>query len=594
LSVALSSGQQVNPILLLEPTTTVWMYQNDKRIDQIGSQFQSLLMSLERAQVEYDLGSEDIIARNGSADGPWLVVGRRRYRTIVLPPRTENLNAKTVDLLESCLKAGATVLCCSQPPERVDGRASSRGMDVSKLAGWKQVDAAALSSKLLKRSDDGFAIERDANDHGLLFHHRRQLADGQLLFLVNTSMDSPSRGTIRSPARGIEQWCPTTGRVLPYHFTTTERGAKARFELSPCGSLLLLLSNEPKPSAPNGPARIVRFKAVSPPRIRRLDDNVLVLDYLDLTTGGQTTKSAHCRQATRQLFIRNGFSGNPWFESVQFADEHIRRKFPPESGFEATYRFVIATQVPERLQFVLERPDLYKDITCNGVPVAAIPGAWWLDRSFGRIDIHTAAQVGENTVTIKASPFTVFHELEPAYVLGNFSLQPAENGFVIAPETPMRLETSTTQRTAQPKGSDLQPQGWNAQGHPFYSTGVAYVEEFDVSQPTGRYFVELSDWLGSVAKVSVNGKSAGYIAWRPWEYEVSELIRPGHNQVEIIVIGTLRNTLGPFHAGPPRGVVMPNYFNQAPASGPPPGRQYNTIAYGLFRPFVLKNVTLSR
>jgi hypothetical protein len=31
-------------------------------------------------------------------------------------------------------------------------------------------------------------------------------------------------------------------------------------------------------------------------------------------------------------------------------------------------------------------------------------------------------------------------------------------------------------------------------------------------------------------------------------------------------------------------------FNQAPASGPPPGEQYGTIGYGLFRPFVVKNV----
>jgi hypothetical protein len=28
-------------------------------------------------------------------------------------------------------------------------------------------------------------------------------------------------------------------------------------------------------------------------------------------------------------------------------------------------------------------------------------------------------------------------------------------------------------------------------------------------------------------------------------------------------------------------------FNQAPASGPPPGRQYTTIGFRLFRPFFL-------
>ena len=422
-------------------------------MDQIGDQFQSLLLSLERAQVEYDLGSEDIIARQGSADGPWLVVGQRRYQTIVLPPLTENLNAKTVELLESCLQAGAAVFCCGSPPQRIDGQVSSRGPDVAKLAGWKELDAAALPGELLARCSNGFVIDRDADDGGLLFHHRRQLDDGQLLFLVNTSMDSPSRGTIRSPARGIEQWCPATGRTGPYRFTATERGVEARFDLPPCGSLLLLLSNEPKPSAPDEPQHAVRLQPVAPPQVRRLEDNVLVLNYLDWTAGGQTTKSVHCRQATRDLFTRNGFSGNPWFESVQFADEHIRREFPPDSGWEATYRFVIAECVPERLQFVLERPDLYRSITCNGVAVAAIPDAWWLDRSFGRIDIRAAARVGENTVTIKAAPFSVLHELEPAYVLGNFSLKPEESGFAIVPESPLRLEASTGAHATQPNGT---------------------------------------------------------------------------------------------------------------------------------------------
>ena len=62
----MSQGEQVNRVLVLEPTTTAWMYQGDgKRLGQIGETFFKLLMALEAAQVEYDLASEDIIARNG-------------------------------------------------------------------------------------------------------------------------------------------------------------------------------------------------------------------------------------------------------------------------------------------------------------------------------------------------------------------------------------------------------------------------------------------------------------------------------------------------------------------------------------------------
>jgi len=50
------------------------------------------------------------------------------------------------------------------------------------------------------------------------------------------------------------------------------------------------------------------------------------------------------------------------------------------------------------------------------------------------------------------------------------------------------------------------------------------------------------------------------------------------------VIGTLKNTLGPHHAGQLRGFAEPFSFERAPEHGPPPGTKYDTIGYGLFQP----------
>jgi len=101
LSLALSEGKQINHVLLVEPTTTTWMYQGDAHLNEIGDTFQRMVTTLAKGQVEFDLGCEDIIARHGSVDGAELVVGRRRYHTVVLPPLAENLNATTMDLLEA-------------------------------------------------------------------------------------------------------------------------------------------------------------------------------------------------------------------------------------------------------------------------------------------------------------------------------------------------------------------------------------------------------------------------------------------------------------------------------------------------------------
>jgi hypothetical protein len=278
----------------------------------------------------------------------------------------------------------------------------------------------------------------------------------------------------------------------------------------------------------------------------------------------------HCYQACQFAFQKNGMERNPWDSAVQFKDELIRKTFPPESGVEATYRFTIEGPVHKPLWIVIERPDLYT-ITCNGKPVAAAKDSWWLDRAFGKIDITAAAKPGENAVTIRAQPFTIYHELEPAYLLGDFALKPADSGFVVVPGGALSVKAD----------------GWSQQGHPFYATGVSYAETFEVAQPAGRYHVSLPAWYGSVARVIVNGEPAGCITHRPWQCDVTRWIRPGVNLVEVVVIGTLKNTLGPHHVGPTRGSAWPGMFHQGPETGPPPGGKYDTIPYGLFEPFVL-------
>ena len=158
--------------------------------------------------------------------------------------------------------------------------------------------------------------------------------------------------------------------------------------------------------------------------------------------------------------------------------------------------------------------------------------------------------------------------------MGTFALEPTDSGFDIIGD-------------AKP---DLQLGSWKAQGYPFYAAGVSYKLTFGLSQPFGRYLVELPKWYGSVAKINVNGKPAGHIAYQPWQCDVTDGIKPGTNTIEVVVIGTLKNTLGPHHAGTNLGSAWPAMFQRGPETGPPPGQTYHTVDYGLFEPFVLKQI----
>jgi hypothetical protein len=580
LSLALSQGEQINRVLVLEPTTTAWMYQGDAaKLKEIGDSFCTLVMALEAAQVEYDIGDEDVIARHGSLDGKHLRVGNRTYQQVVLPPLIENVNSTTKALLDQVSTTVTGTL-----PERVDGAVSktSAGSHDALPANWLLKANTVLAELHENQKKDGFAIERTPGDQGILFHHRRQVADGEILFLVNTSIEHPSSGVVLSGLHGAEAWNLYTGETKPFPYAKLGTGIWAKFELPPSGSLLLFLSKKPvEGKFPH--ETVATLAANGPVRISRLAPNVLTLDYVDVTAGGETKRDIYFYQANQFAWQKNGLERDPWDSAVQFKDELIRKTFPPGSGFTASYKFSIESAVPKDLAIVIERPDLYT-ITCNGHTVKAKRNDWWLDKAFGRIGIASSARAGENIVTIKASPFTMYHELEPAYVLGDFALKPAEKGFVIAPARPLGLVGGS--QATNSSGC----MGWNLQGHPFYAAGVSYRERFDVTKADRRFLVTLPNWCGSVAKVAVNGRPAGFIDAPPWECDVTKYVKRGQNEVQVTVIGTLKNTLGPHHGNPPLGAAWPGSFHKGPTSGPPPGDSYSTVAYGLFEPFVLKQV----
>jgi hypothetical protein len=100
-----------------------------------------------------------------------------------------------------------------------------------------------------------------------------------------------------------------------------------------------------------------------------------------------------------------------------------------------------------------------------------------------------------------------------------------------------------------------------------------------------RYEVQLGGWKGSVAEVRVNGKSAGFIAFEPYRLDVTSLLTLGTNDVTVLVTGTLKNTLGPFHNDPALGRAWPGGFQQGAKGGRPAGAKYSVVGYGLFEDF---------
>ena len=107
ISMAMSAGEQINKTLVLQPNTTAWMYfsrvKSNPAIEQIRRDFKHFIYQMEREQIEYDLGSENVLKTLGKVENGKLVVGKRAYETVVIPDHMENMDRTTYELLKDFL-----------------------------------------------------------------------------------------------------------------------------------------------------------------------------------------------------------------------------------------------------------------------------------------------------------------------------------------------------------------------------------------------------------------------------------------------------------------------------------------------------------
>jgi hypothetical protein len=579
LSLALSAGETRNDTLVIEPTTSAWMYAarpaSSPHMQEIGESFQGFLNQLEAQQFEYDLGSEQIVREFGSNDGARFAIKQRAYSKVVLPPGTESLDKTTVALLEKFLAAGGTVISFVDPPKLIGGASSEvvPALAARYSARWKR-----LSRPAELRAAGVASLALDAQPGGKLFHLRRKLDGGDLFFLVNSSLDANATGAFTASGRFVQKLDAATGEFEPYSWRAaaakeTAPKVSIPFDLPPAGSLLLYVSqkgvatNQAVPSSPKRPVETPVAPA-GPLTVRALSPNILKIDYLDLKLAGQEKKGVYFFTAQEEIFKHYGFAGNPWLSTTQFKTEILDKDhFPEDSGFEAAFHFNIAPGVPSSgMQAVVERPWLWK-VLVNGVEVKAPEDATWIDPDFGRYDIAAQAHAGQNVLTLIAQPFTVHHELEPVYILGNFGVKAEPAGWSIVPAAAL---------TTGP---------WKAQGLPFFSDKVEYSRHYTL-KPGQPASVRLGKWWGTTAEVRVNGKSAGALVSRPWEVNIAPLVKDGDNEIDVVVYGSLKNVFGPHLGKMNRGLVTPWSHRYPPTPlAQPAGADYDLDGYGLMEDF---------
>jgi hypothetical protein len=518
LSLVLSQGEQLNDILVIEPTNTAWQYDSEwyghPKVGQIGNGFQAFVTGLEKAQYEYDLGSEDIIKDLGDVKGNKFIVGLRAYSFVVVPEQVEVLYPETEELLASFESGGGKVIWMNRGDNMTD--VPKGGVVFENLEGTG------------------------------LYHHRREYRDGELIFLANSSLTEVSSGTLTIKGAGLIEYDTMTGEKFSYPSAPAGKGeVKASFTLPPAGHLLLFASRkkvslEGRPSLPAAEPSILQPN--SDLTVKRLSDNYLTLDACDIYVDGKLyKKDDYVVKACRDLYARFGMS-NPWESAIQYRQEAIDADTLTVGDIHVQYSFEIVPGTDRSsLKLVCEKPWLW-EVTVNGGTPVPLEGVHPLDARTGCFDISALVKDGKNVVDLHIPHMSVFAEISDAFICGDFSVVPCSDGWGIAPSS------------ALGKG------WWCDQGMPFYSWTVSYSRTYNVDDPSRPYRLVLDELHGTVAEVLINGEKAGIIGWKPFEINLSGLLKEGQNVVEVRIIGSLHNLYGPHNVGH-TSMVGPGQWN---------------------------------
>jgi hypothetical protein len=152
-----------------------------------------------------------------------------------------------------------------------------------------------------------------------------------------------------------------------------------------------------------------------------------------------------------------------------------------------------------------------------------------LDAEIKEVAIASCAHAGKNTVAVRLCvQRRTDGILDLLKLVGDFALEQRGNGHfaMILPSHELTIGD------------------WTVQGYPFFSGVGVYSCEFDLPQAycEGKLFLE-ADCGEDVLEVSINENKSKVAPWHPYRLDVSDVVQPGSNKIELCVTNTLINVL---------------------------------------------------
>jgi len=562
-----TQGDLVAEVLVLHPMTSAWAVGTGRGREQIAEldrDLGRLTSDLVGMHADFEFGDEIIMERHARVQKGQVIIGRRRYRAVVVPSCI-NWKASTLNLLKRFARSGGTLVFAGQTPTLIDGRpskelqrfaASQKCLDASRTDGRAALKAL-LKPALKITAGRGNA---DATDVAAMW---RKCAREDLLFLVNLDPAKGQDVAVRMPVKGATyRLDAATGETEPMAAQRSASAQSVRLSLPPMGSALVVVNRRRKPTRiPRAHPRPRRRKILARRwQYKRLDPNAMVLDAARATFSEQTfDKPMPLADINHMLLV----AGRDTVVALAF-------QFTARLDQKRQRRLHLAVELAEDFE-----------IHINGLRVPLRDEGWWIDKSLHLLDVSRLVTSGRNVLTLRrpwfiradlrerllglvpnASANWVYPqvELEPAYLVGDFGVHfdgPLETGWAGLPgrdlepwqRTPpgksiwLAGKTKVVPETTAGSGQNLLRDGL-----PFFAGTVELGQTLVIDgNPSEHAVLEMARPDATVAQLIVNGRELPPMWQEPFRAEVGPYLVRGKNELAIRLTNSLRNLMGPHH-----------------------------------------------
>lgn len=506
-------------------------------------QYDKCLNMLQKDHRNYDLGDEQIIADIAKIENQKFIIGQMSYKVVVLPTMLV-IRRSTLNLLKQFKASGGVILVYGNYPDYVNGEQVPEAIDTLKQIS-QSVQENEFLSTLDKVSPSLYKIKGVNNE--LIWTHFRIVANGGILQLSNTSrLEEVDCDLSFSPSvKNLALWNPENGRSMKL---VPENDGRIKLHFAAAKSLLITYGDASKEAiltdryqVPATRKEVAKINGNW--KGQRLDPNALTLDFARYSTdNGKTYSKPEPVIGIHQRLTGKKYTGR------------LILKFEPE-----------VASVPLKYSLVVEQPQLY-NISINNKIIRFEGKDYYRDHAFRIQDISGTLKQGVNEIMLslnyvapEPASLNAYKrygtEIESIYLIGDFAVAvtPSANPFMESQKNALKKFVAkpvhSISRFAITKETTEFEADLTMQGYPFYAGTFVLSNTFMIDKKTKekKYYISFPSFESIVVKVKINGKEFAPLIYSPWETEISDALKEGENHVEITLINSLRNLLGPHH-----------------------------------------------